>query len=141
MDTADNELKVKTEQFFFLQMWHRVWKIFRKIFFLMDYVLSSPSEYFLTPREVLIRFNSGMENWGMNHFNSSTFICGGAGSRRQGNHLGVCLPVQQQKSNAFCFQALVIKYMKSSQGFENFTPNTILENTCFREERIWICLQ
>lgn len=66
----------------------------------------------------------GVEMW--NHFNSTTIICGDAGSRRQWHHLGVCVPVQQQKSNAFCFQALIIKYMNSSQGFENFTPNTNL---------------
>lgn len=62
----------------------------------------------------------------MNHFNSTTIICGDVGSRRQWQHLGVCVPVQQQKSNAFCFQAFIIKYIKSSQGFENFTPNANL---------------
>lgn len=122
-------------------MWHRVWKIFRKIFSLMDYVLSSLSEYFLTSGEALIRFNSRVENCEVNHFNSTTISCSDAESRRQWHHLGVCLPVQQQKSNAFCFQALIIKYTNSFQGFENFTPNTILENACFMEGWIWICLQ
>lgn len=78
--------------YFFLQMWHRVWKIFRKIFSLMDYVLSSLSEYFLTSSEALVRFNSGMENCRVNQFNSTTIICGELGAGGSGTiQVSVCL--------------------------------------------------
>lgn len=118
----------------------------------MNYGFSSPSEYFLTTSKVLIRVHSGMENCWVNHFNSKTITCGDAegwvwwacsyrassanvaGNRRLWHRLGGCLPVRQQKSYAFCFQVLIIKYTIPSQGFENFAPNAILENLCCKKD-------